>query len=64
MRSKDKVYLTNILNDLLAKCAFVIALILFTYKRKYILDSLIDIDYIDIYTIINETLVSNIYKKL
>ena len=54
----------NILDDLLARRAFVIALILFTYKRKYVLDSLVDIDYIDIYTIINKTLVLNIYKKL
>ena len=64
MKSKDKVYLINILNDLLIRRAFVIALTLFIYKRKYILNSLIDIDYINIYTIINETLVSNIYKKL
>ena len=54
----------NILDDLLARRAFVIALILFTYKRKYILNNLINIDYIDIHTIINETLVSNIYRKL
>ena len=64
MRSKDKVYLTNILDDLLARYTFVTALTLFVYKRKYILDSLVDIDYINIYTIINKTLVSNIYKKL
>ena len=54
----------NILDDLLIRRAFVIALTLFAYKRKYILNSLIDTNYIDIYTIINETLVSNIYKKL
>ena len=64
MKSKDKVYLTNILDNLLVRRAFVIALILFIYKRKYILNSLVDIDYIDIHTIINETLVSNIYRKL
>ena len=64
MKSKDKVYLTNILDDLLIRYAFVIVLILFVYKRKYILNSLIDIDYIDIYIIINETLISNICKKL
>ena len=54
----------NILDDLLARRTFVIVLTLFTYKRKYILNNLIDIDYIDIYTIINETLVLNIYRKL
>ena len=64
MKSKDKVYLINILDDLLARYAFVITLTLFVYKRKCILNNLIDIDYIKIYTIINETLVSNIYKKL
>ena len=64
MKSKDKVYLTNISDDLLIRRAFVTALTLFTHKRKYILNSLINIDYIDIHTIINETLVSNIYKKL
>ena len=64
MRSKDKVYLTNILDDLLIRYTFVITLILFAYKRKYILNNLVDIDYIEIHTIINETLVSNIYKKL
>ena len=58
------MYLTNILDDLLIRYAFVIALILFAYKRKYILNNLVDINYINIYTIINETLVSNIYKKL
>ena len=64
MKSKYKVYLMNILDDLLIRRTFVIALTLFAYKRKYILNNLIDIDYINIYTIINETLVSNIYKKL
>ena len=54
----------NILDDLLIRRAFVIALTLFVYKRKYILNNLVDIDYINIYTIINETLVLNIYKKL
>ena len=54
----------NILNNLLIRYAFVIALILFIYKRKYILNNLVNIDYIDIHTIINETLVSNIYRKL
>ena len=56
--------LTNILDDLLARYAFVTALTLFTHKRKYILNNLVDIDCIDTYTVINETLVSNIYKKL
>ena len=56
--------LTNILDDLLVKYTFVIILILFAYKRKYVLNNLINIDYINIYTIINETLISNIYKKL
>ena len=64
MKSKDKVCLINILDDLLVRYTFVIALTLFVYKRKYILNNLVNIDYIDIYTIINETLVSNIYKKL
>ena len=64
MRSKDKVCLTNILDNLLARYTFVIALTLFAYKRKCILDNLIDIDYINAYTIINETLVSDIYRKL
>ena len=64
MRSKDKVYLINILDNLLVRRAFVITLTLFIYKRKYILNNLIDIDYINIHTIINETLVSNIYRKL
>ena len=54
----------NILDNLLIRRTFVTALILFTYKRKYILNNLIDIDYINIYTIINETLISNIYRKL
>ena len=54
----------NILDDLLIRRAFITALTLFVYKRKYILNSLVDIDCIEIYTIINETLVSNIYKKL
>ena len=54
----------NILDDLLVRRAFVTALTLFAYKRKYILNNLVDIGYIKIYTIINETLVSNIYKKL
>ena len=58
------MYLTNILDDLLVRYTFIIALILFIYKRKYILNSLVDINYINIYTIINETLVSNIYRKL
>ena len=60
MKSKDKVYLINILNNLLARRAFVTALTLFVYKRKYILNNLVDINYINIYIIINETLVSNI----
>ena len=64
MKSKDKVCLTNILDDLLARYTFVIAFILFAYKRKYILNNLVDIDYIETHTIINETLVLNIYKKL
>ena len=64
MRSKDKVYLINILDDLLIKRTFIIVLTLFAYKRKYILNNLINIDYINIYTVINETLVSNIYRKL
>ena len=54
----------NILDNLLTRRTFVIALTLFVYKRKYILNSLININYINIYTIINETLVSNIYRKL
>ena len=64
MKSKDKVCLMNILDDLLARRAFVTALTLFAYKRKCILNSLVNIDYINIYTIVNETLVSNIYRKL
>ena len=64
IRSKDKVYLINILDDLLIRYTFVIALTLFTYERKYILNNLIDIDCINIYIIINKILVSNIYKKL
>ena len=64
MKSKDKVYLTNTPDDLLAKRAFITALILFAHKRKYILNNLVNIDYIDTHTVINETLVSNIYKKL
>ena len=64
MKNKDKVYLINILDNLLVRYAFVTVLTLFIYKRKYILNNLINIDYINIYTIINETLVSNIYRKL
>ena len=64
MGSKDKVYLINTLNDSLTRRTFVITLILFIYKRKYILNSLIDIDCINTHTIINKTLVSNIYRKL
>ena len=56
--------LMNILDNLLIRRTFVIALTLFVYKRKCILNNLIDIDYINIYTVINETLVSNIYRKL
>ena len=54
----------NILDDLLVRRTFITALTLFAYKRKYVLNNLVDIDYIDTYTIINEILVSNIYKKL
>ena len=64
MGSSNEVYLTNTSDNLLARRIFVIALTLLSQERKCVLDNLVDTNCIEAYIVINETLVSEVYRKL
>ena len=59
------MYLTDTLNNKLARSSFTILLTLSSPESKYgVDDSLINTEYTGAYTIINETLILDVYSKL